>query len=93
MERLYRGFDMITNRVHTSNQLRRKQSLKFIQFISTCGAIFTAFTQHSAFLNQLYLTAAAVMSTAFNGFMTFGTTLGTIVFILFFDSILKGNNT
>ena len=24
MERLYRGFDIITNRVHTSNQQRRK---------------------------------------------------------------------
>ena len=27
MERLYRGFDIITNRVHTSNQQRQKLSI------------------------------------------------------------------
>ncbi|ULP71589.1 hypothetical protein BDGGKGIB_01220 [Nodularia sphaerocarpa UHCC 0038] len=28
MERLYRGFDIITNRVHTSNQQRQKARTK-----------------------------------------------------------------
>ena len=34
MERLYRGFDMITNRVHTSNQQRRYFDAKILDKIT-----------------------------------------------------------
>ncbi|ULP71710.1 hypothetical protein BDGGKGIB_01343 [Nodularia sphaerocarpa UHCC 0038] len=43
MERLYRGFDMITNRVHTSNQqLSKKIAVQkaVTSFGSACSKLF-----------------------------------------------------
>ncbi|MDB9323563.1 hypothetical protein PN456_12125 [Nodularia spumigena CS-586/05] len=41
MERLYRGFDIITNPVHTSNQQRRKGYANIIRYytnkVCLCG--------------------------------------------------------
>ncbi|BAB74965.1 hypothetical protein DSM107007_00720 [Nostoc sp. PCC 7120 = FACHB-418] len=47
---------------------------------------------YSALQNQNFLTATAIMVTAFYSFVTFGTAFRTIVFTLFVDGIFYGND-